>query len=123
MTKPKTPKRLAPLSVRLSPEEIARLNHDCQGYASRNDYIKDRLFAQHGQRTRKPLAKEREALAQILGILGSSRMASNLNQLAHKANVDAFLFTPEVKEQLEEAYETIRDMRQLLLQALGYRKV
>jgi hypothetical protein len=115
--------RPAPLSVRLSPEEIARLNHDCQGYASRNDYIRDRLFAHHGQRTRKPLAKEREALSQILGILGSSRMASNLNQLAHKANVDAFLFTPEVKEQLEEAYEAIREMRQLLLQALGYRKV
>jgi hypothetical protein len=57
------PKRPDPLSVRLSLEEIARLNQDCQGYASRNDYIKDRLFAHNGQRSRKPLAKERQALA------------------------------------------------------------
>lgn len=116
-------KRPAPLSVRLSPEEIARLNHDCQGYASRNDYIKDRLFAQHGQRSRKSLAKEREALSQILGLLGASRIANNLNQLAYRANVDSFLFTPEVKQQLDEAYEAIMQMRELLLQALGYRKV
>jgi hypothetical protein len=116
-------KRIAPLSVRLTEEEIERLNHDSQGYASRNDYIKERLFNQRRQQVRKAQAKDREALSKILGLLGASRLANNLNQLAYKANVDTFLFTPEVKQQLDEAYEAIMQMRQLLLQALGYRKV
>jgi len=116
-------KRLAPLSVRLTPEEIDRLNQDCQGYASRNEYIKDRLFSQNGKHQRKPLAIDRNALAQILGLLGASRIANNLNQLAYKANMDSFLFTPEAQAQLQEAYEVIQEMRQLLLQALGYRTV
>ena len=49
-------------------------------------------------------------------------MANNLNQLAYQANVDAFLFTPEAEAQLSEAYEAILEMRQLLLQALGFKK-
>ena len=114
--------RIPPLSVRLTPEEIARLNQDCQGYASRNDYIKACLFSKQGNRQHKPLAKDREALSKMLGLLGASRMANNLNQLAYQANVDAFLFTPEAEAQLNEAYEAIMQMRQLLLQALGFKK-
>lgn len=123
MTEAKKQKRIPPLSVRLTPQEIEQVNQDCRGYRSRNDYMRERLLcAQVKGTSKRALAKDRQALSQILALLGSSRIANNLNQLAYHANMDSLLFTPKVKKQIQESYEEIRLIRQLLMKALGYKK-
>ncbi len=55
----------------------------------------------------------------MLGKLGQSRIASNLNQLAHAAHIGALPVTPETEADLRLCNEYFRALRALLLQALG----
>lgn len=66
-------------------------------------------------------ATDKQAIAQVLGLLGQSRIANNLNQLAYQANIDALALDDEVRAQVDEAYAHICAMRGLLLKALGTR--
>ncbi|MEO1702341.1 MAG: plasmid mobilization relaxosome protein MobC [Pseudomonadota bacterium] len=63
--------------------------------------------------------EDRAAVAQLLGLLGQSRIANNLNQLAYQANIGALVMDDEALAQFEEAYAYVRTMRALLLKALG----
>lgn len=63
--------------------------------------------------------KDRRSLAKLLALLGRSRLASNLNQLAHIANIGALPATPETEAELREAVAAVRDLRRLLIVALG----
>ncbi|WP_206020709.1 plasmid mobilization relaxosome protein MobC [Roseococcus sp. SYP-B2431] len=65
------------------------------------------------------MIEDRKALAQLVAAFGASRMASNLNQLAHLANIGALIVNPEIEAELSAAYADIREMRRLLLLALG----
>ena len=60
--------------------------------------------------------------SQVLATLGQSRLSSNLNQLAHLANVGALPVTPELEAELAEALADIRAIRLLLLTALGFKE-
>ncbi|MCW3847379.1 MobC family plasmid mobilization relaxosome protein [Sphingomonas sp. LB-2] len=115
------PSRLAPLSLRLSREERARLER-AAGAQPLGTYIKSRLFGDGvvlmPARSRKPVRDER-TLAQLLARLGSSRMASNLNQLAHAANIGALDCDEEIATALAAACADIRAMRLMLMTALG----
>ncbi len=72
------------------------------------------------RRRRTGLAVEdRKALAQLLAMLGRSRLASNLNQLAHAANIGALPVTPDLETELNTALFDVRELRRLLLLALG----
>lgn len=86
-------------------------------------YIKGKLLNQGMEsirRRRSGLAVEdRQALARALALLGQSRLASNLNQLAHAAHIGALPVTPEIEAELAEALACIRDIRRLLVEALG----
>ena len=64
------------------------------------------------------MADER-ALAQILAMLGDSRIANNLNQLAYKANIGELVMGAQTQSQIEEAYAHVGQMRGLLIQGLG----
>jgi phosphoglycerate dehydrogenase-like enzyme len=114
-----------PFSLRLTLEERAQLEQDAAGM-SLGEYIRSRLFtvavsAPRVQRTRgKQPVKDHQALGQILGLLGASRIASNLNQLAYAANVDNLNMTPDDQATIQAAYEEVRSIRQLLMQALGF---
>lgn len=87
-------------------------------------YIKSRLFGEGvvlmPARVRKPVANDR-ALAQVLARLGASRMASNLNQLAHAASIGSLDCDEEVAFALAAACADIRAMRLMLVTALGIR--
>jgi len=110
-----------PFSLRLTPEERAQLEKDAAGM-SLGAYIRSRLFDKSlpKRRTRgKNPVKDRQALAQVLGAMGGSRLANNLNQLAKAANSGSLPVTPETAKIIQEAYEEIRWMRQLLMKALG----
>jgi hypothetical protein len=63
-----------------------------------------------------------EPLGRLLGLLGQSRLASNLNQLAKAANQGALPLTVEVEDDLKRACADVAEMRGLLLQALGIRR-
>ena len=115
-------RRPAPFSLRLSADERERLVHAAKG-APLGGYIKAKLFADDSQpirlrRTGLPV-EDRAALAQALALLGRSRLSSNLNQLAHAVNIGVLPVTPETEADLREALSDVREIRRLLMAALG----
>ena len=111
---------IPPFSLRLTFEERAKLERDAAGMAL-GAYIRSRLLDPETVAPRKrgkfPV-KDHQALAQLLGLLGQSRLANNVNQLAHAANTGSLAVTPDTEEALMSATADIQQMRQLLIQAL-----
>ena len=56
----------------------------------------------------------------MLGALGQSRIASNINQLAKTANSGSLPVNKEVLEGLNDAVDAIRWMRETLILYLGH---
>jgi hypothetical protein len=113
-------KRPPPFSIRLTGEERARLQAEA-GTARLGTYIKEKAL--NAPPTKRAAAVgDRKALAQALALLGQSRIASNLNQLAHLGNIGALPLTPEIEEELREAFQHVGEIRALLLKATGIRK-
>ncbi|MEO1405339.1 MAG: hypothetical protein AAFV54_02460 [Pseudomonadota bacterium] len=120
----KRKKRPAPFSLRLSFEEKQKLIEDA-GRQAISAYIKARLFDPDTPvkqaRGLNPV-KDQKALAQLLGMLGSSRIAKNLDELADAARVGALPLGEETEKALRRACDDIRVMRSFLLAALGIRE-
>lgn len=114
-------RRPAPFSLRLTAQERERLLAQAGG-TPLGAFIKSRLFAGDApvkrSRNRAPVREER-ALAQVLARLGASRLASNMNQLAHAANTGSLFCDDEVTGQLLAACADIKSMRAMLVSALG----
>ncbi|MEM9234045.1 MAG: hypothetical protein AAGA69_07370 [Pseudomonadota bacterium] len=109
-----------PFAIRLTQKERQQLEAHA-GNKPLSTYMRDRLLdaeARPRRYVRKPRVDE-QALAKALGVLGQSRLASNLNQLAKAANIGALPVGPEVTADLEQACKDIHEMRSALLQALG----
>lgn len=68
------------------------------------------------------LLSQIKAIAEALALLGQSRIANNLNQIAYQANIGALEINPTEREQIEEAYAHIVAIRALLVSALGKSK-
>lgn len=117
-------KRPAPFSLRLSFDEKQKLIEDA-GRQSISAYIKSRLFdpdtSVKQARGLNPV-KDQKALAQLLGMLGSSRIAKNLNELAEAARVGALPLGDETEKAIKRACDDVRIMRRFLLAALGIRE-
>ncbi len=113
-----------PFSLRLTFEERAALEQEA-GDEPLGAYIRKKLLGskrkprRRRSRTRKPL-KDEKALGELLGKLGESRLASNVNQLAKAANSGSLPVTPDTEKALQNACDDVRAMRMLLMQALGY---
>ena len=115
------PPRPAPLSVRLSPENRARLERDAGGM-SLGSYIQWRLFDPDTPPPRhrgKAPVKDHAALSSALAALGQSRIASNLNQIARAIHTGVIVVTPEIESELVEAVLHIAAIRKSLVEALG----
>lgn len=123
-TEKRTQKRPAPFSLRLSFEEKQKLIEDA-GRQSISAYIKARLFDPDTPikqaRGLNPV-KDQKALAQLLGMLGSSRIAKNLNELADAARVGALPINEDTEKAIKRACDDVRIMRRFLLAALGIRE-
>jgi hypothetical protein len=110
-----------PLSIRFSDSEKALLAEKAGGLplgtfiraAVLGEGVKPRLTRQ-----RHPV-RNGEQLGSLLGLLGQSRMANNLNQLAKAANSGSLPVTVETEAELKQACAYVAEMRQLLLLALG----
>lgn len=113
-------KRPLPTSIRLTFEQKARLERDAAGLSA-TDYIVWRLFNPDSPpprtRRRYPVKDERIA-AQLLAMLGQSRLANNINQLARSANTGSLPLTPDTEAALNQAAADIAFMRNLLIQVV-----
>jgi hypothetical protein len=116
-----TARSIPPFCIRLSRAERARLIEEAAG-TPLGTYIKAKVLGKtppiHMRRSGLAI-EDRRALAQFVATLGQSRIANNLNQLAHLANVGALPLTPEIIAELIEALHHVRDLRQWLLTSLG----
>lgn len=112
---------LPPFSLRLTPEERAQLEREAAGM-SLGAYIRSRLFNSEApkRRTRgKHPVKDHQALGKLLGELGRSRLANNLNQLAKAVNTGSLEVSPDTKQAIQDGCSDINWMRRTLIQALG----
>lgn len=113
-------KRLPPFSIRLSPDERARLAMEAAG-APLGAYIKAKVLGAAPIRLRRTglAVEDRTALAQGLALLGRSRLSNNLNQIAYAVNTGSLPVTPETEAELSAAARDVRHLRRLFLVALG----
>ncbi len=120
--KPK-PKRPAPISLRLTEEERARLEHEAQGI-SLSAYVRERLFGDVAQprRTRgKHPVKDHAALARVLSALGRSNLADDLSTLQWSVCDGSFVVGEACEDAIMNACDDVRAMRHDLMRALGIR--
>ncbi|GJL67668.1 MAG: hypothetical protein NPIRA06_03030 [Nitrospirales bacterium] len=114
-------KQISPFSLRLTPEERTQLDKDAAGM-SLGAYIRSRLFESSipKRRTRNKFpVKDHQELAKVLGELGKSRLANNMNQLAKSVNKGILEVTPETEQAIHAGCSDIRWMRHVLMAALG----
>lgn len=111
----------APFSLRLTKEERSRLETEAKGKPL-GAYIRGKLLGDGAspRRIRRKPSPDHALLGKVLGMLGKSRLSSNLNQIAKAAHIGALIVTPELLDELHEACEDIRMMRDALMAALGF---
>lgn len=110
-----------PFCLRLTRAERERLESEA-GTMPLGAYVRERLFGENSapRRKRRRPAVDQTGLAKVLGMLGSSRLAANVNQLAKAAKLGLIAgAAPELIQQIMDACEDIRTMRNALLSALG----
>jgi hypothetical protein len=112
-----------PLSIRFTDEEKVRLRERA-GAMPLGTYIRSAVLGDvvKSRSIRPQPVRNADQLGRLLGMLGSSRLASNLNQLAKAANQGSLPVTQELEAELKEACAQVADMRSLLMVALGMRQ-
>ncbi len=87
------------ITLRLTEDELVKLKNLSNGI-SLSAYVRECLFGKDvaPRRTRSRVAvKDQEALAQVLGLPGQTRIANNLNQIAYEANCGSLLMDEETE--------------------------
>ncbi|MCR5858296.1 MobC family plasmid mobilization relaxosome protein [Mesorhizobium sp. J428] len=110
-----------PVTLRLTEAEREKLEDMAAGMTL-SAYIRACLFAEEERRrARRPgsVVEDKKAVAEALGLLGQSRIANNLNQLARQANVGTLVIEERERAKIEEAYGYVLSLRTLLVAALG----
>ncbi len=123
---PKKRKGPPPVSVRLSEDEYARLRRDA-GVLSMAAYIRLKVFgeeetAPHRKAyTRKKTSPSSELImiGHMLGGLGESEIAANLNDIAKAARAGAMPVSPKLEREVLAACDAVQDMKVRLVAALG----
>ena len=113
-------KRPAPLSLRLSTDERAKLEKQAGGLAL-GAYIKSVVFedAAPKYRKRKTLpSAEKQLLAEILVRLSDTRTSANLNQIAKHLNQGTLVIDDELEADLKRAVAEMAWMRTTLVKAI-----
>lgn len=78
-------------------------------------YTRARALDEPPPRQSRRACVDHQLIAQVLAQLGKSRLAANANQIAHKAN----MLNWAGKEEAAQLASDVRDMRDLLMQALN----
>jgi hypothetical protein len=115
-------KRMAPLSVRLSPEERTRLEA-LAGKQPIGAFVKSRMFAANDNIPLQPYGRspvhERKELARILGFLARMDIFLILKELLKAMGNGHIQLKPEIESALNTAFLDLREIRCLLIEALG----
>lgn len=112
---------ISPLTLRLTPEERTKLEELAVGMTL-STYVRACVFGQEAKRRKsrpKYIVADKKAVAEALALLGQSRIANNLNQLAYHANIGALDIGDVELSQVNEAYEHVLFIRSLLVSALS----
>lgn len=112
---------ISPVTLRLTPDERKRLEELAAGMTL-SAYIRACVFTQEEKRRKarpKAVVADKKAAAEALALLGQSRIASNLNQLAYHANIGALTVGETEKAQISDAYAHVLSIRSFLMRALG----
>ncbi|MDF2373803.1 MAG: hypothetical protein P1V21_23740 [Rhizobiaceae bacterium] len=119
--KPKR-KRPAPFSIRLSDTERARLLNEAKG-TPLSAYIKAKtLGAPLRIRGSGYSIKDRQALAQALALLGSGNLSKSLGEISNAVSIGVLPVTSETEAELFKAVQDVREVRRLLVRALGLKE-
>jgi len=111
----------SPVTLRLTSDEREKLEALAAGMTL-SAYIRGCLFSEQSKRRkRRPrnVVADKKGVAEALALLGQSRIASNLNQLAYHANIGVLIVGDEEKAQITEANAHLLAIRTLLMRALG----
>ncbi|GAA6210624.1 hypothetical protein NBRC116602_03640 [Hyphomicrobiales bacterium 4NK60-0047b] len=114
------PKRMAPLSVRLSKEQRKQLERDAVGM-SLNAYVLSKLFDDpvSPKRRRKEPTQKNKAIARALRQLSQAGLVGYLlNQIA-AIEENRLQLPPDEEKQLRQAYTNCCNLRRDLIEALG----
>ena len=117
----KSGRKTFPVTLRLTESERERLEDMAAGMTL-SAYIRACVFAeQERRRKRRPgsVVADKKSVAEALALLGQSRIANNLNQLAYQANIGALIIEDRERAHIEEAYGYILSLRALMVAALG----
>ncbi len=120
--RPIAQKKPAPrLTLRVTEDELTQLKKLSSGI-SLSAYIRKCVFgkdtAPRKVRSRVPV-RDQESLAQVLGLLGQTKIANNLNQIAYEANCGSLLMDQETEDEIKLACAHIAFIRVKLIEALG----
>lgn len=118
-------KRPSPITLRLTDEEREKLII-AAGDMPVSAYIRKCVFGaevapRKKRLSHKPVA-DQKAIARILSLLGQTRIANNLNQIAYQANCGTLLLDVDTKWQIKETCAYIAFMRVKLIEALGLKE-
>ena len=110
-----------PFSMRLTRAQRRRLDTDA-GTMTAGQYVRHCLFENPTaqQRTFRRPVQDEQALSQLLGALGRSRLSSNLNQIAKAVHSGSLPVSPETEQAILAACAEVADMRAMVVKALGY---
>lgn len=117
-------KQPSPFCMRFTPDERKSLELAAAGRPL-GAYIRWLIFKEDmpempKKRTRGETANpDHKELAKLLGALGKSRIANNINQLARAANSGSLPVNKEITEALNEAASAIQWMRDTLIEGIG----
>ena len=100
--------RTTQIMVRLTPEEKARI-HEIAGERGAAELMRSLALGRSPRIPRPVPELNREAWLEL------SRAASNLNQLAHRANVGEVVASHELEGALDECRQLLADVRRALL--------
>jgi hypothetical protein len=117
--------KLVPMSFRVTEGERAQIRKDA-GKVAVSTYIRQRLLGEravqrkplHAQKQRQPVI-DHTMLAQLLGMLGQSELATSLMAPALAAQSGAMPVDEAVTEKLHNACDCAQDMRVMLITALN----
>ncbi|MEB3245100.1 MAG: hypothetical protein VKJ06_03840 [Vampirovibrionales bacterium] len=119
------PEKLVPMSFRVTEDEREQIRIDA-GQVAVSSYIRHKLVGdktlerkpQYTQKQTQP-AIDHKTLAQLMGLLGQSELATSLIALALAAQSGTMPVTPELTDKLHTACDAVQDMRVMLIIALN----
>lgn len=122
---PQKRKRVAPISVRVTGDEKARLQ-EMAGAMAVSSFIRQTLLGEDvAKRPKRYIKKQRKPnidhteIARLLGMFGQSELGRSMLALSLAAQTGDLDVTPEVSDKLEQACDDIHEIKVALIMALG----